>query len=288
MKHWRLKKGLFILWRLKYGTIGFAILLGIVFAAVFSPWLVPHDPFEQNTRKSLMPPAWMDGGSSEHLLGTDKLGRDLLSRIIFGARVSLIVGFTTVGLSLVIGTTLGLLSGYYGGKVDSVVRISVDAMLSFPFILLAMSVIVVLGPSFQNLIICLGLTTWPRFAVLIRGEVLSLREREFVMAAKASGATDWGILLHHILPNTLNAIIVIATIEIAQNILRESLLSFLGLGVQPPVPSWGGMLSEGRHLLLMMWWLATFPGLAIFITTLAINMAGDGLRDLFDPYKTIY
>lgn len=282
-----LRKTLFLIYRLKYGVMGFAILLVIIFTALLSPWLMPHDPFKQDTPKSLLPPSWMEGGSSEHFLGTDKLGRDLFSRIIYGTRISLIVGFSTVAISVIIGVVLGLIGGYYGGKIDPVVRVSIDTMLSFPFILLAMSVIVVLGPSFENLIICLGITTWPRFAIVVRGEALSLKERGFVMAAKAAGVRNLRIMFRHILPNTLNAIIIIATVEIAQNILRESFLSFLGLGVQPPIPSWGGMLSEGRHLLMSMWWLATFPGLAIFITTLAINMTGDGLRDLFDPYKTI-
>ncbi len=270
--------------RLRMGILGGIILLGLLGAALLANWLAPFDPFAQDILNRLQPPAWMPGGSAEHLLGTDGVGRDVLSRIIHGSRISLVVGLTAVFLQVVIGVFLGLAAGYYRGWVDSSISFMVDVMLGFPFILLAMSLVAVLGPSLQNIIIALGLTGWPIFTRVTRVETLKLREMEFVFAARSLAFSTLRIVLKHILPNLLPSILVLATVEVARAIIRESLLSFLGLGIQPPTPSWGAMLAEGRDYMLMQWWLAAFPGLAIFLSALGINLLGDGLRDLIDPH----
>ena len=215
------------------------------------------------------------------------MGRDYLSRIIYGSRVALLCGFLATLLACAVGVTLGMVAGYYGGVIDSVVSNLVNVMLAFPFILLALVVIAVMGPSFTNLIVVLGLTTWTVYTRVVRAEVLTYRERDFVHAAASLGSTDLRIILRHILPNLVNTIVVLASLEVARNILREAFLSFLGLGIQPPTPSWGGMLSEGRIYMLNKWWFATFPGLAIFGATLGINLFGDGLRDLLDPHLDV-
>jgi peptide/nickel transport system permease protein len=232
----------------------------------------------------LLPPVWMAGGSSEFILGTDHLGRDLLSRIMFGTRVSLVVGVSAVILQVVIGVFLGLLAGYYGGRIDSIISFMVNVMMGFPFILLAMSLVAVLGPSLQNIVIALGSTGWPVFTRVVRIETVKLREQEFIMAATTLAFKTKRILARHILPNLLPTVLVIGTVEIARAIIRESLLSFLGLGIQPPTPSWGTMLAEGRDYMLMQWWLAAYPGFAIFMAALGINLLGDAMRDLLDPH----
>ncbi len=270
--------------RLRMGILGGLILLGLLAAALLANWLAPHGPFEQDIMSRLQPPAWMPGGSSEHLLGTDGVGRDLFSRIIHGSRISLAVGLSAVILQVLIGVILGLAAGYYRGWVDSSISFMVNVMLGFPFILLAMSLVAVLGPSLQNIIIALGLTGWPIFTRVTRVEVLKLRDMEFVLAARSLAFSTLRIMSKHILPNILPSILVLATVEVARAIIRESLLSFLGLGIQPPTPSWGAMLAEGRDYMLMQWWLAAFPGLAIFLSALGINLLGDGLRDLIDPH----
>lgn len=272
------------MWHLRLGVLGGALIFVLVVTAIFTPWLVPHDPYEQDIMNRLLPPAWMKGGSSEFLLGTDHLGRGLLSRIMYGTRVSLVVGVSAVILSVFIGVFLGLLAGYYGGRTDSVISFMVNVMMGFPFILLAMSLVSVLGPSLQNITIALGFTSWPVFTRVVRIETNKLREQEFVLAATSLAFKTGRILVRHILPNLLPTILVIGTVEIARAIIRESLLSFLGLGIQPPTPSWGTMLAEGRDYMLMQWWLAAFPGLAIFTAALGINLLGDALRDLMDPH----
>jgi ABC-type dipeptide/oligopeptide/nickel transport system permease subunit len=226
----------------------------------------------------------MAGGISKHFLGTDHLGRDILSRIIHGSRVSLAVGIWAVLLEVAIGVALGLLAGYYGGRVDSIISFLVNCMMGFPFILLALSLVAVLGPSLQNIIIALGVSGWPVFTRVARIETMRLREREFVLAAVSLAFSVRRLLIHHILPNLLPSILVIATVEVARAIILESLLSFLGLGIKPPTPSWGIMLAEGRDYMLNQWWLAAFPGSAIFFAALGINLLGDALRDLIDPY----
>lgn len=272
------------LWHLRLGVLGAGLILALVVTAVFAPLIAPADPYKQDITKRLKPPAYMEGGLTQHLLGTDHLGRDLLTRIIYGTRISLVVGVAAAFLQVLIGVALGLLAGYYGGKIDSAISFFVNVMLGFPFILLAMSLVAVLGPSLQNIIIALGFTGWPVFTRVSRVETNKLREREFVLAAVSLGFSTKRILVRHVLPNLLPTIIVLGTVEVARSIIRESLLSFLGLGIQPPTPSWGVMLAEGRGYMLLQWWLAAFPGLAIFLSALGINLLGDALRDVLDPH----
>ena len=270
-------------WRLKAAVAGFVIVAGVSGVSVFAPAVAPHDPYEQEVASRLLPPVWQAGGSTTYLLGTDPVGRDILSRIIFGSRVSLAAGVLATLMAGTIGLFLGLAAGYFGGRVDRAISGAVDIMLAFPFLLLALAAIAILGPSFRNMIIVLGITGWPVYTRVVRAETLRLRELEFVVAARGLGGRTPRVVARHVLPNVLNSIIVISSLEVARNILSESFLSFLGLGVQPPTPSWGGMLGEGRVYVFARWWLATFPGLAIFVTTLGINLAGDGLRDFLDP-----
>jgi len=272
------------MWHLRLGVIGAVLLLCLVTTAVFCPVLAPHDPLHQNIMKRLRPPVWLKGGSFDHLLGTDHLGRDILSRIMYGSRISLVVGVFAVVLQVLIGVALGLLAGYYGGKIDSIISFMVNAMMGFPFILLAMSLVAVLGPSLQNIIIALGVTGWTVFTRVTRIETMKLREQEFVLAATSLAFKTKRILLRHVLPNLVPSLTVLSTVEVARAIIRESLLSFLGLGIQPPTPSWGTMLAEGRDYMLMQWWLAALPGAAIFISALGINLLGDALRDVMDPH----
>jgi peptide/nickel transport system permease protein len=272
------------MWQLRMGVVGGLIILGLLVTAVFCPLLAPGDPYQQDITKRLKPPAWMEGGTTEDLLGTDHLGRDLLTRNKYGTRVSLTVGISAVLLQVLIGVGLGLLAGYYRGMIDSIISFLVNCMMGFPFILLVMSLVAVLGPSLQNIIIALGITGWPVFTRLTRIETLRLREQEFVLAATSLAFSTARILVRHILPNLLPSILVLGTVEVARAIIQESLLSFLGLGIRPPTPSWGVMLAEGRNYMLMQWWLAAFPGVAIFLSALGINFLGDALRDLIDPH----
>jgi len=270
--------------RLRWGAGGAALFLVIVLATVFAPWISPHDPVTVDIRHRMAPPAWMEGGAREHILGTDQIGRDLLSRVIWGGRVSLLVGVSAVLLSSTLGVLFGLAAGYFGAEVDWSIMTLINVMLTFPFVLLALAVIAVLGPSLPNMIVVLGVTGWPLYARVIRAETFALREREFVLAARALGMSHARIVFRQILPNLISPIVVIATLQIAQVIILESFLSFLGLGVQPPTPAWGNMLGEGRVYMLDSWWIAAFPGLAIFVTTLVINLMGNGLRDWLDPH----
>ena len=233
---------------------------------------------------NVAPPAWMEGGSAENLLGTDQVGRDLLSRMIYGGRVSLVAGVSAVLMSATIGVLLGLGAGYFGGRTDWTLMTLVNVMLTFPFVLLALAVIAVLGPSLVNMIIVLGVAGWPIYARTIRAETLAIREREFVLAGRALGMSHLRIVFRQIVPNLVSVIVVIGTLQVAQVIVLESFLSFLGLGIQPPTPAWGNMLGEGRLYMLNSWWIATFPGLAIFLTTLVINLMGNALRDWLDPH----
>ena len=270
--------------RLRWGVAAAVVLLLIVASAVFAPWVAPHDPLAVNIRHRLAPPVWMEGGTPDHLLGTDQVGRDLLSRMIYGGRVSLVVGVCAVILSATIGVLLGLAAGYVGKRTDWTIMTIVNVMLTFPFVLLALSVIAVLGPSLVNMIIVLGVAGWPIYARVVRAETMAIREREFVIAGRALGMSHARIVVRQILPNLVSAIVVIATLQVAQVIILESFLSFLGLGIQPPTPAWGNMLGEGRLYMLNSWWIATFPGLAIFVTTLVINLMGNALRDWLDPH----
>ena len=273
--------------RLRWGLAGGVLFLVIVLSALFAPVISPHDPLIVDIRHRMVPPSWMDGGTREHILGTDQIGRDLLSRVIWGGRVSLLVGVSAVLLSATIGVLFGLAAGYFSGRVDWSIMTLINVMLTFPFVLLALAVIAVLGPSVPNMITVLGVTGWPVYARIIRAETLALREREFVVAARALGMSHARIIFRQILPNLVSPIVVVATLQIAQVIILESFLSFLGLGVQPPTPAWGNMLGEGRVYMLNSWWIAAFPGLAIFITTLVINLMGNGLRDWLDPHMKL-
>jgi ABC-type dipeptide/oligopeptide/nickel transport system permease subunit len=275
------------LWRFKWGVMAGVIMLLVVASAVCAPLIAPYSPLTVDIQHRLGPPAWMDGGARAHLLGTDQVGRDLLSRVIYGGRVSLIIGMAAVIVSSSIGVLLGLAAGYFAGRVDWTIMTVINVMLTFPFVLLALAVIAVLGPSLVNMIIVLGVADWPLYARVIRAETMAIREREFVMAGRALGMSHLRIVFRQILPNLVSVIVVIATLQVARVIILESFLSFLGLGVQPPTPAWGNMLGEGRVYMLNSWWIATFPGLAIFITTLAINLMGNALRDWLDPHMKV-
>jgi peptide/nickel transport system permease protein len=263
-----------------FGAVVVAIVLVTALAA---PLISPFDPLEQDIGERLRAPGWRDAAGRVHPLGTDHLGRDLFARIVYGAQPALLVGFAAVVISGVLGMLAGLLSGYFGGRVDDVLMRLADIQLAFPFILLAIAVIGVLGPSLTTIICVIGVSSWVVYARIVRGAALSLREREFVQAAQALGGGDGRILLRHILPNVFTPWLVVATLDMARVIVIESALSFLGLGVQPPAPTWGGMLADGRVYISTAWWLATFPGLAILVTVLGINLFGDGLRDTLDP-----
>ncbi len=269
--------------RRRTALFGLVVVALVLVAALGAPWLVGWDPIEQDITHRLTPPGSQDPAGRVHVLGTDHLGRDILARIVFGARPALMVGFAAVAISGLLGMGVGLLSGYFGGRVDDVFMRLADIQLAFPFILLAIAVIGVLGPSLPVIIVVIGVSSWVVYARVVRGSVLSLREREFVQAALALGSRDGRVLLRHILPNALTPWLVVATLDMARVIVIESALSFLGLGVQPPTPTWGGMLADGRVYISTAWWLATFPGLAILFTVLGINLFGDGLRDTLDP-----
>lgn len=256
---------------------GLTIVLVMSVLALLAPWIAPFDPAALNLDQILMPP------SSEHLLGTDELGCDVLSRLLYGARVSLWVGFVAVGISTAIGIVLGLASGYFGGWTDELIMRGVDVMLCFPSFFLILAVIAFLEPSLTNIMVVIGLTSWMGVARLVRAETLSLRERDFIAASKLAGASTSRLLFVHILPNALAPVLVSATLGVAGAILVESSLSFLGLGVQPPDASWGNMLMDGKNTLEIAPWLSLYPGLAILITVLGYNLLGESLRDLLDP-----
>lgn len=271
--------------RAKWPLVAALILLLVAFAAAFGPSVAPKDPNRQDIIARLQPPFEAErSGEVEFLLGTDSLGRDVLSRVIYGARISLLVGFIAVAIGGTLGVTLGTLAGYFGGRVDSVIMRVGDIQLAFPFILLAIMFLVVLGPGVVNLVLILGIGQWVTYARIARAQTISQREKEYVEAARALGATTGRILFRSILPNILAPLIVIASFNIASVILSEAALSFLGLGVPPTVPTWGGMLAESRDQLLAgRWWLAIFPGTAIMLTVLSFNILGDWLRDFLDP-----
>ncbi len=256
---------------------GLLFVVALALVAIFAKELSPYDPQAIDTYHILEAP------SQSHLLGTDALGRDVLSRLIYGTRISLLVGIVAVGIATAIGTILGAIAGFYGGVVDMVIMRLVDVMLCFPTIFLIMAVIAFLEPSIWNIMAVIGLTSWMGVARLVRAEFLSLRSRDFVLAAKVIGASDWRILFGHILPNAIAPVIVAATLGVGSAILTESALSFLGIGVQPPTPSWGNMLTAGKDNIEIAWWLSVFPGLAILITVLAYNLLGEGLREVLDP-----
>lgn len=266
------------IWRHRSAVIGLTLLGGLILLTLAAAWVAPYDPNDQSIAERLRPPF-----SEGHLLGTDQLGRDILSRLLYGARVSLLVGTVAVAIGGIVGVILGLVSGYYGGLVDDVVSWISNVQLAFPFVLLMIAVVAVLGPNLRNLVIVLGLGSWVVYARVLRGQVLAVRQRDFVDAARSVGVRELRLLRSHILPNAITPLIVIASFEVARMIILESALSFLGLGVEPDVPSWGAMLADGRSYLQVAWWLATLPGLLIMLTVLSVNLVGDWLRDELDP-----
>jgi peptide/nickel transport system permease protein len=261
----------------RFAAAGVLIVCALFVISFLAPYITPYSPDDLDAWHVLLPP------SAAHWMGTDELGRDVLTRIIYGARISLKVGFVAVGISAVVGTVAGLLAGYFGSWVDQLLMRMVDVMLCFPTFFLILAVIAMLEPSIWYIMIVIGLTGWMGVARLVRAEVLSLREREFVLAARGLGASHFRIIFRHILPNALSPVLVTATLGVAGAILTESALSFLGIGVQPPTPSWGNMLTAGKDYLEFAWWLSLFPGLAILVTVIAYNLVGEGLRDALDP-----
>jgi peptide/nickel transport system permease protein len=261
--------------------LGFVALLVLV--ALAAPLIAPADPTRQSLRGRLAAPTWNGSDGRAHLLGTDHLGRDVLSRVIHGSRVSLVVGFAAVVVGGLLGSAAGILAGFSRGRLDAVVMTVADAQLAFPFILLAIGIIAVLGPSFPTLVVVIGLSGWVSYARILRSQVLVVRSREFVESIHALGGSLARIVLRHVLPNVLSSIVVIATLELARAIVLEATLSFLGLGIQPPTPSWGGMVHEGREYLDTAWWISTFPGLVLMVTSIVVSRTGDWLRDVLDP-----
>ena len=266
-------------------VIGGAILILVVLAALFAPLLAQHDPFHQALADRLRPPVWMKGGSADHVLGTDHLGRDYFSRLLYGARISLVIGFAVALISGTIGTFLGIIAGYFGGRTDSVVMFLVTVKLSIPTILVALAVVQLVGGSLQVVILVLGFLLWHQFAVVTRAVTMQIRGMDFISAAETVGCSTTRILATEVLPNVLNQVIVVLTLTMASAILIEAALSFLGVGVQPPTPSWGIMIAEGKQHLFFKPWLVMIPGVALLLVVLAINLLGDGLRDVTAPEK---
>ncbi|MEI7028272.1 ABC transporter permease [Paenibacillus sp. y28] len=277
------RRWLRLLLKSKTGTVGLLLVLMVILIALLAPVLATQDPAKINASQRLLPPMWLERGTADHLLGTDNLGRDIWSRIVYGSRVSIIVGLGAVVVSGAIGAVLGLLAGFYRRWIDIVIMRVADSFLAIPTILFMLVVLAVLGPGLGTLIFVIGITNWVSYARVVRAEVLSVKERDFVRAAKAVGAKDARIIFTHILPNVMSSFIVISTMNVATTIILEASLSFLGLGIKPPAVSWGGMLSDGRQYLATSWWVATFPGLAITITVLGVIFLGDWLRDMLDP-----
>jgi peptide/nickel transport system permease protein len=259
------------------------ILTALVVAAVFAPYLAPHDPTAGDITQKLIPPVWMEGGDSSHPLGTDRFGRDIVSRVIHGSRISLIVSLIAIGVAGTLGTLLGLISGYRGGALDAILMRLTDVGLSLPTILIAVVMVAVSEPSFRNVILVIALLLWPRFARQIRGETLAVKEQDFVALAVVAGRSSAWIISRHIFPNVVPTLLVISTLQVGYVILLEGTLSFLGVGVPPPNPAWGLMIADGRGFLATAWWISLFPGLAMLLTVLAVNLMGDWLRDHLDP-----
>lgn len=261
-----------------FGLMGFLVILSVCIVGIFAPLIAPFNPVETDLAKKLLPPM-----TQGHLLGTDQLGRDILSRIIYGTRISLIIGITTVFFAGLIGMSVGVLAGYFRGWVDVMLMRIVDVQLSFPFILLVLIINAVLGTGLKNIMLSLIVVGWVSYARVIRSEVLAIREKEFIHSCFATGVPRWEIIVKHIVPNLFTPLIVLASLQVSTFIIAEASVSFLGFGVQPPTPAWGNMLNEGKNYILSAWWLITFPGIALVITTLGINLFGDWLRDELDP-----
>jgi peptide/nickel transport system permease protein len=261
----------------------FILIFLLVLPGIFAPQLAPHNPIKGSLSARLKPPAWVAGGSITYPLGTDKVGRDILSRIIYGARVSLSVSIVAIVVSGAIGVTLGLIAGYFGGKIDALIMRLVDISLGLPVILIALVFVAVVGPSFGTVIIVTSFLLWARYARQVRGETLSIRERDFISRARVAGASHLRIMFRYLFPIGINTLTVLATLQIGAIILLESTLSFLGAGIPRPTPTWGSMIADGRDLIVVAWWIAMFPGLAIMLTVLSLNLLGDWLRDYLDP-----
>jgi peptide/nickel transport system permease protein len=260
--------------------LGAVIIGSAVLVAIFAPYLVPHDPFAQDLNQRLIPPVWMEGSQPAHLLGTDQIGRDYLSRLIYGTRISMLIGVLTVITSGLIGITLGIIGGFYGGRTDDVVMFLITCRLSIPLILVALTVVALVGSSLSVVILTLGLLLWDRFAVVARTTTMQVRNLDYIAAAQAAGASRLHLLLREVLPNIANHLVVVATLEMALAILLEAALSFLGLGVPPPLPSWGLMIAEAKEYMFFSPWVIMTPGVALFVLVLGINLLGDGLRDM--------
>lgn len=265
------------------GLVGLVIVLCVVIIAILAPWVSPHDPAKQQIAQRLIPPVWVQDGSPEYLLGTDSLGRDVLSRIIYGSRISLIIGLSAAFLSGAIGVFLGLVAGYFGGGLDTVISRISDVQQAIPFLVLAIAVVAILGPGLLNLIVVLAVTTWVNYFRVVRAQVLSVREEQYVWAARSIGCSGFRIVFRHVLPNVAASIVVIATLLVANMIIFEASLSFLGLGVPSSIPTWGRIVSDGREHVASAWWIALFPGLAILFAVMGINLLGDGLQESLDP-----
>ena len=259
------------------------VLSIVVFSAIMAPWIAPHEPQISRPQDRLEPPVWMDGGSAKYLLGTDHQGRDLFSRLLYGARVSLIVAGATFGLGGTVGVLLGLLAGWYGRWVDDLITRLVDTMLAVPGILIALAAVAVFGPSITLIVLVLAMGMFPQITRMVRGQVLSLKEMDYVAMAQVSGASTWRILYKHLFPGVINTVIILSTLQVGQVILSEAALSYLAVGVPPPTPAWGSMVADGRDKLNDAWWVATVPGFAILFTVVSLNMFGDWLRDALDP-----
>lgn len=268
----------------RYPLLSLAVLvLLLVIPALFAPQIAPYSPIKGSLSKRLQPPMWSQGGSIEHPLGTDKMGRDILSRIIYGSRISLVVSMLAILVAGSVGTLLGLLAGYFGGKLDTVIMRLVDMSLAVPTILLALVLVAIVGPSFGTVITVIAVILWARYARQVRGEVLSVKSQDFIARARVAGASHLRIMARYIFPNVINSLIVLATLQVGAVILLESTLSFLGVGIPRPTPAWGIMVADGRELIVMAWWVSMFPGMAIMLTVLSLNLLGDWLRDHLDP-----
>lgn len=259
------------------------IIVVVIFTAMFAPLLTPHSTTAPSLADRLTPPVWQEGGSWEHPLGTDALGRDLGTRLMYGGRVSMLVALFTLAIGGGIGTAIGLVSGYFGGRIDAVLMRSADSTLAFPIILFAILLVVAVGPNMANVVIAIALVLWARYARVIRGEVLSLRERDFIARSRVAGCSHFRIVMFHLFPNTVNTLLVLLTLQVGWVIIVEASLSFLGAGIPPPTPAWGSMVSDGREYVDTAWWVSAIPGIAIMLTVVAFNLFGDWLRDTLDP-----
>lgn len=262
---------------------GALLLIGFIVATIAAPAITWHNPALGDLRQRFTPPVWQAGGDWSYPLGTDAQGRDLYARIVYGARASLVVGFLAVAVSVLIGTVLGAVSGYYQGRIDAIISRLAELLLAFPYLIFAIGVMAFLGPGFRNLILALTFKGWVEFFRLVRGEILAEKKQEYVEAAHVVGQPDWRIIGRELLPNIMHSVIVLGTLRLGHMIMMEASLSFLGLGIQPPMPAWGSMVATGRDYLINAWWISTIPGVAILALVLAINLLGEGLRDIFDP-----